>query len=314
MSTHRKCRLSRRAANRLFDGAPVDGAEGLALLLAAMHAAPSPRETSGERAAAARFRSAHPAPRPAKRTSLIKSVIANLFAAKIVIAGAIAAAATGGIALVASNGARPARARNRRRATPDPHRVILCAYRVILCTHRVILCAYRVILWTHRAAPLRASPQASAAPAPTRPCTPDHLPHQPPRARHGRWPAMPCLPGRCHEQPGKGTAEPGVHRSGDRRRRSREADGFLYPPHRSVPQVTRRTLHAPRRGSVDPSRRQTRHPSPHDTSNPSWSPPNQPPGASTDQPSDRRGLPPTRAVRPEFTRAHHHPKEVDDDR
>src|SRR5919197_1922250 len=106
MSTHRD-RISRVDAERLLDTG-IGGPEALEALLAAAAPSAVPGELAGERAALAEFRAAHLANVPTRRRSaLLKSVLANLAAAKVVLAATAAAAATGSVALVAATGNLP---------------------------------------------------------------------------------------------------------------------------------------------------------------------------------------------------------------
>ncbi|HZC69711.1 MAG TPA: hypothetical protein VE442_03355 [Jatrophihabitans sp.] len=107
MSRHRRDQISRVDAERLLDTG-VGGPDALEALLAAATAAPPVGEVAGQRAALAEFRAAHLTTVPTRRRlAMLKSVLANFAAAKVVLSAAAAAAATGGIAIAAATGALP---------------------------------------------------------------------------------------------------------------------------------------------------------------------------------------------------------------
>ncbi len=108
MSINRSIHVTRRSAARLLDEPNLAGTNSVGHVLAAAAGPASETELAGEHAAATMFRAATLAPALApRRPSMIKAAIANLLAAKVLTAGALAAAATGGIALAAANGALP---------------------------------------------------------------------------------------------------------------------------------------------------------------------------------------------------------------
>ncbi len=104
MSNRQHPRLSRRAAERLLDGHSDAGSPGLASLLGAARASTDESTPPGEDRAVALFRaSSSMSPLAARRRpSMLKTALAQLAAAKILTAGVVAAAATGGVALAAS--------------------------------------------------------------------------------------------------------------------------------------------------------------------------------------------------------------------
>lgn len=106
MSTHRSRRFDRHAAEQLLRGetaASVE-AEALAELLGAAAGPPGAEELAGESAALAAFRAARldPALQP-RRRSMIKTALAGLLTAKILVP-AVAAATVGGVALATATG------------------------------------------------------------------------------------------------------------------------------------------------------------------------------------------------------------------
>jgi len=112
MSNQKSALINRHSVERLLGGVGAGshdfvGHEAFDRVLAAATAPARPEELTGEPATLAAFRAAHlvPAPRP-WRPSMMKSAALKVFTLKaaIVLAGA---AATGGIALAASNGAVP---------------------------------------------------------------------------------------------------------------------------------------------------------------------------------------------------------------
>jgi hypothetical protein len=99
-------RLTRRDAERLLAGRGGPD-ERLSELLAAA-TAPADGALPGEAAVLAQFRASRPEPaRPRRRAVLLKAAFANLLAAKIGLGIAVAAAATGGIALAGATGSLP---------------------------------------------------------------------------------------------------------------------------------------------------------------------------------------------------------------
>ena len=123
MSTHRN-RISRTTAEHLLDGAhgaPKD----LADMLRAAAAPGSAAELAGEHQALAVLRAARLAPDPApRRTRMLKAAIAQLIAAKFAATAAVAAAATGGLALAAATGSLPSplqHAAHSAFGAPNPH-------------------------------------------------------------------------------------------------------------------------------------------------------------------------------------------------
>lgn len=111
MSTHRRSRIDRRAAERLLTGAaahPQDGLDGLVLLLAGMRARAHADELVGEDAAMAAYRAANlGSVRQPRRRSMLETALAKLLTLKVAAAAAVAITATGGVALAASSGVLP---------------------------------------------------------------------------------------------------------------------------------------------------------------------------------------------------------------
>jgi hypothetical protein len=107
MSPRRNRRIDRHTAEQLLRGEPVRGSEALRrLLTSAATATPPKGELPGEHAAMAAFRAAHLAPDPRRRRlPVLKSALAALLTAKILIP--TAAAAVGGIAVAAATGTLP---------------------------------------------------------------------------------------------------------------------------------------------------------------------------------------------------------------
>jgi hypothetical protein len=111
MSTHRRSRIDRGAAERLLAGAaphPQDGPDGLVLLLAGMRAPAHPDELLGEEPAMAAYRAANLGPvlQP-RRRSMLETAVAKLLTLKAAAAAAAVITATGGVALAASAGVLP---------------------------------------------------------------------------------------------------------------------------------------------------------------------------------------------------------------
>lgn len=111
MSTHRFRRIDRHTAEQLLRGAPAAGLpaapDALGDLLKAASGPAREGELAGQHAALAAFRSAHLAPDPEQRRhSMIKTMLAGLLTAKILIPAA-AAATVGGIALAGVTGTLP---------------------------------------------------------------------------------------------------------------------------------------------------------------------------------------------------------------
>lgn len=107
----RHIRVTRRSAAQLLDQSGNASAHSLSQLVAAATAPASHSELAGEHTAvtlfrAARLSAAAPIPRT-RRRSMIKSAVAKLVAGKFLAAGAVAAAATGGVALAAVTGNFP---------------------------------------------------------------------------------------------------------------------------------------------------------------------------------------------------------------
>jgi hypothetical protein len=84
------------------------GPESLSVLLAAAAAPATAHELAAEQAALTAFRTAHfsPVPHP-RRPSMLKATLAQLIATKFLATAAVAAAATGGVALAAATGSLP---------------------------------------------------------------------------------------------------------------------------------------------------------------------------------------------------------------
>jgi hypothetical protein len=107
MSPRRFRRIDRKTAERLLSGQPVSGSDNLRELLAAAAAPPRAGELSGEQIAVAAFRAAHLTPaRQQRRRPVLKSTLATLLTAKILVPAA-AVAAVGGIATAAATGTLP---------------------------------------------------------------------------------------------------------------------------------------------------------------------------------------------------------------
>ncbi len=111
MSTHRISRVRRDTAERLLAGQPA-GPLPLARVLGAAAAPASVRELAGEPAAVAHFRatrtgSAATHRRAEFRPALVKTAVASLFTVKVLTGVAVAAAATGGVALAAATDTLP---------------------------------------------------------------------------------------------------------------------------------------------------------------------------------------------------------------
>lgn len=111
MRTHRSRRISRRTAERLLDGTPLDTRtahlEPLADLLDAAAGSARPAELAGEQAAVAAFQAARLAPVPQpRRRSMIKTTLAKLLTVKVAAVAATAVAA-GGVAVAAATGHLP---------------------------------------------------------------------------------------------------------------------------------------------------------------------------------------------------------------
>lgn len=112
MSTHRfRRRIDRRPAEQLLDGAPtsrrLDTPDALDELLRAAAGPARAGELAGEQAAVAAFGAARLAPVPRhRRLSMIKTTLASLLTAKILVPTA-AAATVGGLTLAGVTGALP---------------------------------------------------------------------------------------------------------------------------------------------------------------------------------------------------------------
>jgi hypothetical protein len=109
MRTSDPVRLTRTATERLLDGG--DGHAGLRHLLDAAASPAAASEHAGEAAALAAFvdapRTASLSSHPPRRTSVLSTALSKILAAKAIAVIAVAAAATGGVALAAqSTGAR----------------------------------------------------------------------------------------------------------------------------------------------------------------------------------------------------------------
>lgn len=103
----RKQRLTRADAETLLDGG-VAGHPDLTALLDAAAAPASANELAVGPRVLAELRAAHLRPTPtARRRSMIKTALAQVIAAKFAASAAVAAAATGGIALAAATGNLP---------------------------------------------------------------------------------------------------------------------------------------------------------------------------------------------------------------
>ena len=104
MSMHGRHRMTPAEAERLFrSGATGDG-DALSALIAAASRPAGAGELAGEAAALRQFRAAHleTGSRP-RRPALLKTVLANVVAAKVALTATLAAAATGGIAFAAAS-------------------------------------------------------------------------------------------------------------------------------------------------------------------------------------------------------------------
>jgi hypothetical protein len=118
MSMRRRVRISRAEAEELL-ATGVGGPEALTALLFTATPPPAGGEVVGERAALVEFRAARLATVPSpRRHALLKTVVANLAAAKVALSAAAAAAATGGIALAAATGNLPSTAQGPQHANP----------------------------------------------------------------------------------------------------------------------------------------------------------------------------------------------------
>jgi len=111
MSTQQPRPIDRDTVERLLDGVGLGsyvGHDALACVLTAATAPARPGELAGERRSVAAFEAAHlaPATRP-RRLSMIKSLATKILTVKAAAVLAGAAAATGGYALAATNGALP---------------------------------------------------------------------------------------------------------------------------------------------------------------------------------------------------------------
>jgi hypothetical protein len=105
MSTHRDRRITRAEAEQLLRTGQ-GGPEALSALLAAAASPAAAGEFAGEGAALAEFRAASlsTVPSPRRRHLTVKTALANLLTAKLAAAAAVAATATGGVALAAATG------------------------------------------------------------------------------------------------------------------------------------------------------------------------------------------------------------------
>src|SRR4249920_2222397 len=111
MSAHRIRRVGRDAAERLLAGQAA-GPLTLARVLGAAAAPASVRELAGEPAAVAQFRAMRLWERTGsaathRRPALVKAAVAGLFTVKVLTGVAVAAAATGGVALAAATDTLP---------------------------------------------------------------------------------------------------------------------------------------------------------------------------------------------------------------
>ena len=107
MSTSHPRRIHRKAAEQLLDGSagPGAGPDQLTRVLAAAAAPGRESERAGEQMAVAAFQAHHLAPvATSRRGQMIKSPLAKLLTTKV-LATALAAFTTGGVALAASTGA-----------------------------------------------------------------------------------------------------------------------------------------------------------------------------------------------------------------
>jgi hypothetical protein len=107
MSMPRSPRISRADAENLLDGGS-GGPQELAALLRAAASPASAAELAGEHQALTVLRGTQLTPAPARRrTKMLKTALAQLVAAKFAATAAVAAAATGGLALAAVTGNLP---------------------------------------------------------------------------------------------------------------------------------------------------------------------------------------------------------------
>ena len=107
MSTDRDRPLTRRSASHLLDQ-PGAAGDRVGQILRAASAPAQTSELAGEEAAAAMFRAVRQFRAPVPESSpVIKTSVGRLFIARLLTAGAVAVAATGGIALAATTGTLP---------------------------------------------------------------------------------------------------------------------------------------------------------------------------------------------------------------
>lgn len=107
MSPRRFRRIDRKTAEQLLSGRPAGGSDNLRELLAAAAAPPRAEELAGEQVAIAAFRAAHLTPaRQQRRRPVLKSTLATLLTAKVLVPAA-ATVALGGIATAAATGTLP---------------------------------------------------------------------------------------------------------------------------------------------------------------------------------------------------------------
>jgi hypothetical protein len=106
MNTRHSRRISRSAAKSLLDGHAPPDLESLARVLAAAAAPARDSELTGEQLAVAAFEASHLNPVTTSHREHT-SMLAKLLTAKVLVASAATALATGGVALAATTGAIP---------------------------------------------------------------------------------------------------------------------------------------------------------------------------------------------------------------
>jgi len=124
MSAHRPYGVDRDTAERLLNGESVDPGDRLVRFLSAVRAPAQSGELAGEEAAVNAFRSAHHGPsRQPRRRSMLKIALAKLLTLKVAGATAVAAAATGGVAMAAASGtlSNPLAGGDTAKVQPSPH-------------------------------------------------------------------------------------------------------------------------------------------------------------------------------------------------
>lgn len=125
MNAQRPRRMDPDTAERLLSGAnvdPRDAPEALVRLLTATCAAPHPAELVGEQAAMAAFRAAQfDRTHEHRSRSMTETILAKLLSLKVAAAVAVTVAATGGMALAATNGVLPNPLRDATGAKPSTH-------------------------------------------------------------------------------------------------------------------------------------------------------------------------------------------------